>query len=179
MFGLYQWRWGQCCSVTKSDFATPWTVACQGSLSFAISWSLLKLMSIELMMPSNHLISPSSSSPPAINLSQYQGVFQWVGSLHHVPQCCSFSFSISSSNEYSGLISFRIDCLLALLAVQGTLKSLQLHHSLKAPILWLSDFFMAQLWQLYMTTGKTTALMRQTFVGKVVSLLFNTCLGLS
>ena len=103
-------------------FATPWTAAYQASLSITVSWSLLKLMSIELVMPSNHLIL-SSPSPPAFNLSQHQGLFQWVLALYiRWPKYRSFSFSISPSNEYSGLISFRMDWF-DLLAVWGTLKS--------------------------------------------------------
>ena len=114
----------------------------------------------------------SHPSPPALNLSQHQGLFQWVSFSHQWPKYWSFSFSISSSNEYSRLISFGIDWF-DLLAVQGTLKSLLQHHSSKASILWHSAFFMVQLSHLYMTTGKIIALSRQTFVGKVMSLLFN------
>ena len=113
-----------------------------------------------------------TSSPPAFNLSQHQCLFQWVGSSHKWPRYWSFSFSISPSNEYSGLISFRTDWF-DLHAVQWTLKSLLQHHSLKASVLWHSAFFMVQLSHPYMTTGKTIALNRWTFVGKVVSLLFN------
>ena len=101
----------------------------------------------------------SSPSPPALNLSQHQGLFQWVSSLHQWPKYWSFSFSISPSNEYSGLISFRMDWL-DLLEVQGALKSLLQHHSSKASILCHSDFFIVQLSHPYMTTGKTTALTR-------------------
>ena len=107
----------------------------------------------------------SSSSPPGFNLSQHQGPFQWVSSSYQVAKCWSFRFSISPSNEYSGLISFRIDRL-DLLAVQGTLNSLLQHHSSKASILWRSAFFTVQLSHPYMTTGKTIALTRRTFVGK-------------
>ena len=114
----------------------------------------------------------SSPSLPAFNLSQPQGLFKWVSSLHQVAKYWSFSFSVSPSNEYSGLISFRMDWL-GLLAVQGTLKSLFQHHSSKASILMCSAFFIVQLSHLYMTTGKTIALTRQTFAGKVMSLLFN------
>ena len=121
----------------------------------------------DAIQPSHHLSSPS---PPALNLSQDQGLFQWVSSLHQV--YWSLSFSISPSNEYSGLISFRMDWL-DLLAVQGTLKSLLQHHSSKASILWHSAFFIVQLSHPYMTTGKTIDLTRWTFVGKVTSLLFN------
>ena len=120
----------------------------------------------------------SSPSPPAFNLSQHQGLFQWVSSSHQVAKDWSFSFSISPSNEYSGMISFRVDRL-ALLAVQGTLKSLLQHHSSKASILWCSAFFVVQLSHPYMTTGNTIALMRQTFVSKVMSLLLICCQGLS
>ena len=113
----------------------------------------------------------SSPSPPAFNLSQHQGLFQWV--LHiRWPKYRSFSFSISLSNEYSRLISFRMDWL-NLLAAQETLKSLLQHHSSKASLLQHSAFFMVQLWHPYMTTGKTIALTRWTFVGKLMSLLFN------
>ena len=120
------------------------------------------------MQPSHPLSSPS---PPAFNLSQHQDLFQGVLQIRW-PKHWSFSFSISPSNEYSGLISFRIDWL-DLLAVQGTLKSLLQHYSSKASILQCSAFFMVQLSHPYMTTGKTIALTRQAFVGKVVSLLFN------
>ena len=109
-----------------------------------------------------------SPSPPAFSLSQHQGLFQQVSFLHQVgPSIKSFSFSISPSNEYSGLITFRMDWL-DLLAVQRTLKSLLRHHSSKTSILWGSVFFMIQLSHPYMTTGKTIALTRQTFVGKVI-----------
>ena len=111
---------------------------------------------------------PLSSSPLAFNLSQHQGLFKWVSSLEL--QIC---FSISPSNEHSGLISFRMDWL-NLLVVQGTLKSLLQHHSSKASILQHSAFFLVQLSHPYMTTGKTIALTRRTLAGKVMSLLFNT-----
>ena len=114
----------------------------------------------------------SSPSPPAFHLFQHQGLFQWVSSCIRCPKYWSFSFSISHSSEYSGLISFR-RYWLDLLAVQGTFKSLLQHHSSKASILWHSAFFMAQLSHPYMTTGKTIALTRWTFVSKVMSLLFN------
>ena len=114
----------------------------------------------------------SSPSPPAFNLSQHQGLFQWVSYLHQVAKYWSFSFSISPSNEYSGLISYRIDWL-DLLAVQGTLKSLLQHHSSNASILRRSAFFTVQLSHPYMTTGKTIALTRRTLVGKAMSLLLN------
>ena len=133
--------------------------------------SLLKLMSVELVMPSNHLIlcRPLLLLPsifPSISVFSSESVLhmRW-------PKDWSFSFNISPSNEYSELISFRMDWL-DLLAVQGTLKSLLQHHSSKASILRLSTFFIVQLSHPYMTTGKTIALTRQTFVGKVMSLLF-------
>ena len=115
--------------------------------------------------------SPVVPSPPALNLSQHQGLFQWVSSLYQVAKCWSFSFSISSSGEYSGLISLRIHWFD--LEVQGALKSLLQHYGSKASILWHSAFFIVQLSHPYMTTGKTIALTRWTFVGKVMSLLFN------
>ena len=151
--------------------ATPWTAACQASLSNTSSRSLLKLMSIELVMPSNHLILCCPLLLPSIFPSIR--VFSNESVLHtRWSKDWSFSFSISPSSEYSGLISFRVDWL-DLLAVQGTHKSLLQHHSSKASILWHAAFFIAQLSHSYMTTGKTIALTRQTFVGKVMSLLFN------
>ena len=153
-------------------FATPWTEAWQASLSIVSSQSLLKLMSIESVMPSNHLIlCHPLLLPPSIFPSIR--VFS-SGSVLHIrwPKYWSFSFSISPSNEYSGRISFRVDWL-DLLAVQGTLKSLLQHYSSKASILRCSTFFIVQLSHPYMTTGKTIALNRWTFVGKVMSLLFN------
>ena len=153
-------------------FATSWTAAPQASLSITNSWSLLKLMSIELVMPSNHLIlCHPLFFPPSIFPSIR--VFSSESLLHiRWPMYWSFSLNISPSNEYSGLISFRMDWL-DLLAVQGTLKSLLQDHSSKASILWRSAFFIVQLSHPYMTTGKTIALTRQTFVGKVMSLLLN------
>ena len=153
--------------------AVPWTAACQASLSITNSWSLHKLMSIELVMPSNHLILCCPLlCPPSIFPSN--GVFSNESILPiRWPKHWSFSFGISSSNEYSGLISFRMDWL-DLLTVQGTLKSLLQHHSSKASILWQSATFIVQLSHPYMTTGKTIALTRQTFFGKIMSLLFNT-----
>ena len=152
-------------------FATPWTAACQASLSINTSPSLLKPSSIESVMPSNHLTlcRPLHLLPsvfPSIRVFSKESVLciRW-------PKCWSFSFSISHSNEYSGLISFRMDWL-DLLAVQGTLKNLLQHHSSKASVLWCSAFFMVQLSHQYMTTGKTIALTSRTFVGKVMSLLF-------
>ena len=153
-------------------FATPWTAKLQASLSITNSRSLLKLMSIESVMPSNHLIlcPPLLLLPsifPSIRVLSNESVLniRW-------PKYWSFSFSISPSNEYSGLISFRMDWL-DLLAVQGTLKSFLQHHSSKASFLRCSVFFIVQLSHPYMTTGKTIALTRWTFVGKVMSLLFN------
>ena len=116
---------------------------------------------------------PSSPSPPALNLSQHQGLFKWVSSLLQVAKVLEFRLKHSPSNEYSGLTSFRMDWL-DLRAVQGTLKSLLQHHSSKASILQHSAFFIVQLPHPYMTTGKTIALTRWTFVGKVISLLFST-----
>ena len=123
----------------------------------------------DAFQPSHALSFPS---PPMFNFSQHQGLFKWVSSLNQVTKVLEFSFSISPSNEYSGLISFRMDWF-DLLAVQGTLKSLLQHHSSKASILWHSAFFILQLSHPYMTTGKTIALTRWTFVGKVMSLFFN------
>ena len=153
-------------------FATLWTAKCQASLSITNSWSLLKLMSIESVMPSNHLIlcCPFLLTPsifPSIRVFSNESVL-----LIRWPKYWSFSFSISPSNEYSGLISLRMDWL-DLLAVQGTLKSLLQHHGSKASILRCSAFFIIQLSHPYMTTGKTIALTRWTFVGKVISMLFN------
>ena len=153
-------------------FETPWTAARQASLSITDSRSLLRLMSIKSVMPSNHLIlcHPLLLLPsvfPNIRIFSKESVlyFRW-------PKYWSFSFSISLSNEYSGLISFRNDWL-DLLAVQRTLKSLLQHHSSKASVLQCSAFFMVQLSHPYMTTGKTIALTRRAFVSKVISLLVN------
>ena len=151
---------------------TPWTAACQASLSITNSQSLLKVIRIESMMPSNHLTlcHPLLLLPsifPSIR------VFSNESALHiRWPKDWSFSFNISLSNEYSGLSSFRMDWL-DVLTVQGTLKSLLQHHSLKVSILQHSAFFAIQLSHPYMTTGKTIALTRRTFVGKVMSLLLN------
>ena len=143
-----------------------------GSLSSTISKSLLRFISIESVMPANHLI-------PCCPLFLLPSIFPSIRafsseSVLHIrwPKYWSFSFSISPSTEYSGLISFRMDWL-DLLAVQGTLKSLLQHHSSKASILQRSVFFMVQLSRPYMTTGKTIALTRRTFASKVMSLLFN------
>ena len=153
-------------------FTPPWTAAHQASLSITNSQSWLKLMSIESVMPSNYLILCRSLLLPLIFPSIR--VFSNEPVLHiRWPMCWSFSFTICPSKEYSGLISFRMDWL-DLLAVQGSLKSLLQHHSSKASILQCSAFFIAQLSHPYMTTGKTIALTRWTFVGKVMSLLFNT-----
>ena len=154
-------------------FVTKWIVAHQASLSITNSWSSLKLMSIESVMPSNYLIlcHPLFLLPsifPSIRVFSNESVLhiRW-------PKYWSFSFSISPSKEYSGLISFRIDSF-DLLAVQRTIKSLLQHHSSNASILWHSAFFTVRLSRPYITTGNTIALTRWTFVGKVLSLLFNT-----
>ena len=156
-----------CCSVAQSclTLCNPWTAASQASLSFTISQSLLKLMSTESMVPSNYFILCHpllllSSTFPSIRVFSNESVLciRW-------PKYQSFSFSISPSNECSGLISFRMDWL-DLLAVQGTLKNLLQHHSSKASILWCSAFFTVQLSHPYMTTGKTIALTRRTLVDK-------------
>ena len=146
------------CSIV-SDSATPWTAACQASLSITNSWSLLKPMFIESVMPPNHLVlcrpfllSPSIFSSIRVFSNESALCIRW-------PKYSSFSFNISPSNEHPGLISFRMDWL-DLLAVQGTLKSLLQHHSSKASILWCSPFLRVQLSHPYMTTGKTTALTR-------------------
>ena len=150
----------------------PMTAAHQASLSITNSRSLHTLMSIESVMPSNHLIlCRPLLLPPSIFPSIR--VFSSESALHiRWPKYWSFNFNISPSNDYSGLISFRMDWL-GLLEVQGTLKSLLQHHSAKASILWRSAFFTVQLSHPYMTTGKTTALTRCTFVYKVMSLFFN------
>ena len=152
-------------------FGTSYTAAHQASLSITGSRRLLKLMSMESVMSSNHLILCHPLLLPSIFLSIR--VFSNESVLYiKWPKYWSFSFSISLSNEYSGLISFRMDWL-DLLAIQGTLKSLLQHHSSKASFLQSSVFFMVQFLHLYLTTGKTIALTTQTFVGKVMSLLFN------
>ena len=151
-------------------FVTPWTATNQASLSFTISQSLLRLISIELMMPSNYLILCSLLLLPSIFPTIR--VLSSESDLHiSWPKYWSFRFSICPFSEYSGLISFRMDWL-DLLAVQGTLKSLLQHHSSKASVLQHS-IFMVQLSHPYTITGKAIALTRQTFVGKVMSLLFN------
>ena len=155
-----------------SDFVTAWTAARQAFLFITNSHSLLKLMSIESVIQSNHLILCyllllPPSVLPNIRVFSKESVLpiRW-------PKYWSFSLSISPSNEYSGLISFKMDWL-DLLAVQGTLKSLFQHHSSKASILWRSAFFIVQLSHPYMTIGKTISLTSRTFVGKLMSLLFN------
>ena len=153
-------------------FVTPWITARQASLSITNSQSSLKLMSIESVMPSSYLIlcRPLLLLPP---IPPSIRVFSSESTLCiRCPKYWSCSFSIIPSKEHPGLISFRIDWL-DLLAVQGTLKSLLQHHSSKASILWHSAFFTVQLSHPYMTTGKTTALTRQTLVSKVMSLLLN------
>ena len=152
-------------------FATPWTAARQASLSITNAQSLLKFMSIKSVMPSNHLIlcRPLLLLPSILTSVR---VFSKESILHiRWPKYWSFSFSISPSNEYSGLIFIRMDWL-DLLAVQGSLKSLLQHHSSKASILQCSAFFIVQLSYPYMTTAKTIALTRWIFVGKVMSLFF-------
>ena len=154
-----------------SDSVTLWTAARQASLSITISQSLLKFMSIELVMPSNHLILchplllPPSIFPSILGFSNESALrIRWL-------KYWSFSFSISPSNQYSGLISFRMDWS-DLLAVHGTLKSLLQHHSSKASVLPCSAFFIVQLSHPYMTTEKTITLIKRTFVGELTSLLF-------
>ena len=153
-------------------FVTPWTAAHQASLSITNSRSLLKLISFELVMLSNHLIFCRPLLLPPSIFPSIKVFFN--DSVLHIrwAKYWSFSFSISPSNAYSGLISFRKDWL-DLPSVQGTLKSLLQHHSSKASILQHSAFFIIQLSHPYMTTGKTIALTRWTFVGKVMSLFFN------
>ena len=148
-------------------FATPWTAARQASLSITNSRSPHKPMSIKLVMPSNHLLLLLPSIFPSIRVFSNESALRirW-------PKYLSFSFNISPSNEHPGPISFRMNWL-HVLAVQGNLKSLLQHHSSKASVLWHSAFFIVQLSHPYMTTGKTIALTRRTFVGKVMSLLFN------
>ena len=153
-------------------FAIPWTAARQSSLSIINSQNLLKFMSIELVMPSNDFILCCPLPLPPSIISRIR-VFSNEPVLRiRWPKYWSFSYSISPSNEYSGLISSRMDWL-DLLAVQGTLKSFLQHHSSKASILQCSVFFMVQPSNPYMTAGKTLALTRWTFVGKVMSLCFN------
>ena len=165
----------RCPSVHLSSVALSCSTVCDpmdcSMPGFPVHQKLLELAQTHVhqvsdaIQPSHPLSSPSS---PAFNLSQHKGLFKWVSSLHQVDKVLELSFSIRSSNEYSGLISFRMDWL-NLLALQGTLKSLLQHHRSKASILRCSAFFIVQLSHPYMTTGKTIALIRWTFVGKVVS----------
>ena len=167
---LYQWSFYLICYLGFSSvqslshvrlFATPWTTACQASLSITNSWSSLKLMSIESVMPSSHLIL---CRPLLLLPSTFPSIRGFSNeSLLHIRWPKYQSFSISPSNEYSELISIRIDWL-DLLEVQGTSQSLLQHHSSKASIIWHSAFFMVQLSHPYMTTGKTIALTRQTYL---------------
>ena len=152
-------------------FGTPWTAARQASPSFTVSWGLLKLMSIESVMPSNYLIlcHPFLFLPSTFPSTR---VFSSESAALCIRWTKNWSFSSSPSNEYWGLISFRIDWF-DLLAVQGTPKSLLQNHDLKASILWHSAFFMVQLSHLYVTTAKTTALTIWASVGKVMTLLSN------
>ena len=166
-------------SVMSESLQTSWTAICQVSLSVTNSWSLLKLIFIESVRLSNHLTlcRPLLLLPlifPSIRVFSDESVLhiRWPKYWSF-----SFSFSISPSNEYLGLMSFRIFWF-DLPAVQGTLKSLLQHHSSKTSILWRSAFFIVQLSHPYVTTGKTVALSRWTFAGTVMSLLFNTHLGL-
>ena len=159
------------CSVL-ADSGMPWTTSCLAALSITNLRSLLKLMSIESVMPSNHLtlccpLLLLPPIPPSIRVFSNESTL-----LMRWPKYWSFSFSISPSNENPGLMSFRMDWL-DLLAVQGTLKSLLQHHSSKASILWHSAFVIVQLSHPYMTTRKSIALTRWTFVDKVMSLLCN------
>ena len=174
---IYHKRHGLCFSFSSvaqlpPTVCYPWTAARQASLSITNSQSLLKLMCIESVMPSKNLIlcRPPFLPPsifPSIRVFSNESVL-----CIRCPKYWSLSVSISPSDEYSGLISFQMDWM-DLLAAQRTLKSLLQHHSSKASILWCSAFFMVQLSHPYMTTGKTIALTRRTFVRKVMSLLFN------
>ena len=151
----------------------PWTAACQASLSFTISQSLLELMSIESVMPSNH---PSLCHPLLLLASIFLNIrvfFQWVSSLHQVAQVLKFQLQHQSFQWIFRTDFFRMDRL-GLLEVQGTLRSLLQHQSSKASIILCSDFYIVQLSHPYMTTGKTTAFTISTFFGKVMSLFFNT-----
>ena len=170
----YLFKAFQFSSVAQScpTLCNPRNCSTQASLSITNSWTSFKLMSIKSVMPSSHLILCRpllhlTPIPPSIRVFSNESTlrFRW-------PKYWSFSFSISPSKEHPGLISFRMDCL-DLLAVQGALKCLLQHHSSKASILWYSVFFTVQFSHLYTTTGKTVALTRQTFVGKVMFLLLN------
>ena len=170
--GLRSYQSHSCCSLTKLCPTLCDPVDCSGPayMSFTNSQSLCKFMSTESVMPSNHLIlcCPLLLLPsifPRISL------FQWKEEVKRWPKYWCFCFSIILSNEYSGLISLRIDWF-DLLAVQRTLKSLLQHHSSKASILWHSAFFMVHVLHPYVTTGKTKALTIQIFIGKVIALLF-------
>ena len=159
-----------------SDSATPWATAPQAFLSFIISWSLLKLMSVESVMPSNHLIlcHPLLLLPsifPSIRVFSNESALCIRWPKYQLD--AELQLRISPSNKYSGLISFRIDCF-DLLAVQGTIKSLLQLHGSKTSVLRCSAFFMLHLSHPYMTSGKSIALTIWTFVGRVMSLLFNT-----
>ena len=154
-------------------FATPWTAACQASLFIANSWSLFRFMSFQSVMPSSHFIF---CRPFSVCLQSFQATGSFL--IRQFFKSGGQTIRVSYSKEYSGLIPFRIDWL-DLLAVQGTLKSLLQNHSSKASILICSAFFIVQLSDPYMTTGKAVALTKQTFVGKATSLLFNMCLGWS
>ena len=181
MLGRFGWRLFVLVVVVQSLscvqlFATPWTTACQAPLSSSVSLSLLKFMSTESVMPSNHLIL---CRPLLLLTSAFRSITVFSNELAlHISRPKYWSFSISPSNEYSGLNSFRLDAF-DFLTVQGTLKSLLHHDNSKASILWHSAFFLVQLSHPYMTTRKTIALTRQTFVGKVMSLLFNMLSGWS
>ena len=170
---LAEWNFSSVQSLSRVRlFVTPWIAARQASLFITNSWSSLRLRSIESMLPSSHLILCHPllllpPIPPSIRVFSNESTL-----LMRWPKYWSFSFSIIPSKEHPGLISFRMDWL-DLLAVQGTFKSLLQHHSSKASILWRSAFFTVQLSHPYMTTGKTIALTRRTFVGKVIFLLFN------
>ena len=153
-------------------FVTPWTTARQAFLSLTISQGLPKFMLIALVIPSSHLIV---RHPLLLQPSVFPSIRDFCSELSFLirwPKYWSFNFNISLSSEYSGLISLKVDCF-DLLAVQRTFRHLLQHHSLKASILWRSAFFMVQLLQLYMTTGKTIVLTVGTFVGRVMSLLCN------
>jgi len=170
------WRFNvYCCSVTKLCPTLCNTMDCS-TLGFPVLHYLLEfahahvLWVSDTIQPSYFLLPPS----PSLSLSQHQGLFQWVGSSHQVAKVLEVQLQLSYSNELSRLISFRIDWFD--LAVQGTVKSLLQHHSLKTSILWHSAFFMIQLSYPYMTTWKTIPLTIWTFVGKMTSLLFNTLL---
>ena len=175
---ILPWKWGESVQFSSVQslsrvrlFETPWIAAHQASLSITNSQvhPYLCPLSWWCHPAISSLLSPS---PPAFNLSQHQSLLKWVSSSHQVAKVLEFQHQHQSSNEYLGLISFRMDWL-DLLAVQGTLKNLLQHHTSKASILRCSAFFMVQLSHPYMTAGKTIAITRRTFVGKVMSLLLN------